>query len=209
MLLTGDMVDVCSVHARKIYACIHFTANGTRFIVFWFSISTHIISEALNLISIFNLMLIVNNVQNTLQIEVDLCRIESLKTMGCVPFAVNVCIREMLFLTCTEHTSTMSPVSETQDYGYLHLVKGTIKIWSLRDDMCRIESQKAMKCVQFAVNVHVYAYVKCSSSHVQNILQPCHQLMKLRIMTICIELKVLIKFGTSEMMCIELRTKRL
>ena len=91
---------------------------------------THIISEALNLISIFNLMLIVNNVQNTLQIEVDVCRIESLKTMGCVPFAVNVCIREMLFLTCTEHTSTMSPVSETQDYGYLHLVKGTVIIWN-------------------------------------------------------------------------------
>ena len=29
--------------------------------------------------------------------------------MKCVPFAVNVCICEMLFLAYTEHTSTMSP----------------------------------------------------------------------------------------------------
>ena len=59
----------------------------------------------------------------------------------------------MLFLTCTEHTSTMSPANETQDYDCLHQVKGTVIIWSLRDDMCRIESQEAMKCVPFAVNV--------------------------------------------------------
>ena len=32
--------------------------------------------------------------------------------------------------------------------------------------MCRIESQKAMKCVPFALNVCLY--VKCSSSHSQN-----------------------------------------
>ena len=38
--------------------------------------------------------------------------------MKCVPFAVNVCICEMLFLTCAEHTSTMSPVSEALDYYY-------------------------------------------------------------------------------------------
>ena len=73
--------------------------------------------------------------------------------------------------------------------------------------MCRIERQKSMKCIPFAVNV--YAYVKCSSSHVQSTLQPRHQLMKLTIMTICIVLKVLIKFRSSEMMCIELRAKRL
>ena len=29
--------------------------------------------------------------------------------MKCVPFTVNVCICELLFLACTEHTSTMSP----------------------------------------------------------------------------------------------------
>ena len=128
-------------------------ANGTRFIAFWLSISTHITSEALNLISTFNLMLIVNNVQNTLQIEVDLCRIESQKTMRCVPFAVNICIREMLFLTCTEHTSTVLPVSETQDYDYLIQVKGAVIIWTFRVDMCRIESQRDMNSVPFALNV--------------------------------------------------------
>ena len=114
-------------------------------------------------------------------------------------------ICEMLFLTCTEHTSTMSPVSETQDSDYLHQVKGAVKVWSFRDGMCSIESQKDMKCVPFAINV--YAYVKCSSSHAQNTLQPRHQLMKLRIITISIKTKVLVKFGTSEMMCVELRAK--
>ena len=38
--------------------------------------------------------------------------INSQKAMKCVPFAVNVCLCEMLFLTCTEHTSTTSPVNE-------------------------------------------------------------------------------------------------
>ena len=65
-----------------------------------------------------------------------------------VPFAC-----EMLFLTCTEHTSTTSPVNETQDYDYLHQVRGGDQIWNFIDDVCRIESQKAMKCVSFAVNV--------------------------------------------------------
>ena len=61
-----------------------------------------------------------------------MCRIESQKAMKCVQFAVNacICICEMLFLTCTEHTSTMSPVSETQDYGYLNQVKGAVIIWN-------------------------------------------------------------------------------
>ena len=47
-----------------------------------------------------------------------MCIIESQKAMKCVPFALNVCLCEMLFLTCTEHTSTTSPVNETQDYDY-------------------------------------------------------------------------------------------
>ena len=52
----------------------------------------------------------------------------------------------MLFLACTEHTSTMSPVIETQDYDYLHRVKGADQIWSFRDDMCIIESQRYEMC---------------------------------------------------------------
>ena len=63
-------------------------------------------------------------------------RIESQKDMKCVPFTVNICICEMLILTCIEHTSTMSPVNEAKDYDYLHQVKGAVKIWSFRDDMC-------------------------------------------------------------------------
>ena len=79
----------------------------------------------------------------------------------------------MLFLTCTEHTSTMSP--ELMKLRIMTIDIKTMvlkKIWSFRDDVCRIESQKAVKSVPFAVNV--YAYVKCSSSHAQNTLQPCH-----------------------------------
>ena len=71
-------------------------------------------------------------------------RIESQKDMKCVPFTVNICICEMLILTCIEHTSTMLP-----------------------------------------------------------------ELMKLRIMTISIKTKVLVKFGISVMMCVELRAKNL
>ena len=82
-----------------------------------------------------------------------MCRIESQKAMKCVPFAVNVCLCEMLFLTCSEHTSAMSPVNETQGYDYYHRNRGTDQIWNLRDDVCRIENQKAMKCVPFAVDV--------------------------------------------------------
>ena len=51
-----------------------------------------------------------------------------------------------------------------------------------------------MKYVHFA-DVHV----KCSYSHVQNSFQPHRHLMKLRIMTVSITLKVLIEFGASEM----------
>ena len=47
----------------------------------------------------------------------------------------------------------MFPVSEAQDYDYMHRVKGADQIWSFRDDTFRIESQKDMKCVPFAVNI--------------------------------------------------------
>ena len=101
---------------------------------------------------------------------------------------------------------TISPVSETQDYDYLHHVKGAVKSWSFRDDMCRIESQKDIKCVPFIINICI---CEMSCSHAQNTLQPRHQSMKLRIMTISIKTKVLNKFGTSEMKCVELRAKKL
>ena len=51
--------------------------------------------------------------------------------------------------------------------------------------------------------------MKCSCSHAQKTLQPHHQSMKLRIMTVSIKIKVLIKFRTSDNMYIELRAKKL
>ena len=73
--------------------------------------------------------------------------------MKCVQFAVNVCKCEMLIVTWTEHTSTTWPVNEGQDCDYQHQDKGTDQIWSFRDDMWIIESQKAMKCVHLTVYV--------------------------------------------------------
>ena len=85
-----------------------------------------------------------------------MCRIESQKAMKCVQFAVNVCICicEMLFLTCTEHTSTMSPeLMKLRIMTISIKTKVLVKFGTFRDDVCRIEGQKAMKCVPFAVNV--------------------------------------------------------
>ena len=101
----------------------------------------------------------------------------------------------------------MLPVIETQDYDYLHRVKGADQIWSFRDDMCRIESQKAMKCVPFAINVCICEMLFLACTEHTSTMSP--ELMKLRIMTISIKTKVLIKFGTSEMMFVELRAKKL
>ena len=60
--------------------------------------------------------------------------------------------------------------------------------------MCGIEGEKATRSVY---------------SHVQNTPQLCRQSTKLRNMTIRIKTKVLIKFEASEMMCVELRGKKL
>jgi hypothetical protein len=56
-------------------------------------------------------------------------------------------------------------------------------------------------------NTEIDIHTKCSYSHVQNIIQTHRQTTKLRNMIISIKTKVLIKFGTSEMTCVELRAK--
>ena len=56
--------------------------------------------------------------------------------MKYVPFAIKVCICEMLFLACSDHISTMPPVSDTQDYDYLYQNKGIDQIQNSRDDVC-------------------------------------------------------------------------
>jgi hypothetical protein len=52
-------------------------------------------------------------------------------------------------------------------------------------------------------------HVKCSFTHVQYIPQPHCQSIKLRNMTIGMKTKILIKFGASEMMSVEVRAKKL
>ena len=50
---------------------------------------------------------------------------------------------------------------------------------------------------------------ECSHSYVRNTLQPHRQSMEHRSVTIGMKIKVLIKCGTSEMMCAELRAENL
>ena len=99
----------------------------------------------------------------------------------------------------------MSPVSETQDYDYLHRVKGADQTWNFRDDVCRIERQKAMKYVPFAINACICEMLFLTCTEHTSTMSP----VKLRIMTISIKTKVLIKSGISAMMCVELRVKKL
>ena len=74
-------------------------------------------------------------------------------------------VYEILTLVCTEHTSTTSPVNGTQEYHYWHEIKSIDQVWDFRDDVCRIESGKFMKCVQLAItDVQYVQYVKCSHS---------------------------------------------
>ena len=63
-------------------------------------------------------------------------------------------------------------------------------------------------------SVHFAEHVKVSFSHVQNTPQSCRQLTKLKIITASklnnsIITKVVVKFGSSEMMYVELRAKQL
>ena len=65
-----------------------------------------------------------------------------------------------------------------------------------------------MKYVLFVVNVCILCEMLIfTCTEYTSTMSP--ELMKLRIMTISIKTKVLIKFGASEMMCVELRAKKL
>ena len=57
-------------------------------------------------------------------------------------------------------------------------------------------------------NIHTCAH-EFSYLHVQNMLQPHRPSMQLRSMIVNIKTKVLFKFGTSDIMCEELRAKKL
>ena len=51
--------------------------------------------------------------------------------------------------------------------------------------------------------------VRIPSSHVRNTPQPCCQSTKLRSMISYVKTKIVVKFEASEMMCVELRAKKL
>ena len=76
---------------------------------------------------------------------------------------------KVLILTDPQLSSTMSPVNQTLKYDYQHETKGGDKIWDFRDNVCRIEGQKAIESVHFA------EHVKCSYSRTHNSPQPCRQ----------------------------------
>ena len=61
--------------------------------------------------------------------------------------------------------------------------------------------------VSFAVNGCIYEMLFITNIEHTSIMSP--ELMKLRIMIVSIKTKVLIKFGTSEIMCVDLRAKKL
>ena len=51
--------------------------------------------------------------------------------------------------------------------------------------------------------------MKSSCTPIQKTPQPCRQSTKLRIMNISMKTKVLIKFGASDVKCVEMRAKKL
>ena len=67
----------------------------------------------------------------------------------------------------------MSPGNGTRDYDYQHQVKGTDQIWNFRDDVCRIESQKAMKCVPFAVSAYLCEMLFLTCAEHTSIITTC------------------------------------
>ena len=101
----------------------------------------------------------------------------------------------------------MSTVYTTLDYEYRHKNKGTSL--ALVSTKCRVYKwdQKSYKictdCRECMCkgNSHIHMYRTC-------MLLPHRQPMKLKSMIVNIKTKVLIKFGTSEMMCVEMRAKK-
>ena len=83
----------------------------------------------------------------------------------------------------------------------MHKNKGTGQVWSFNGEVCKIESQKVTKCVQFIERM------KSSPSHVQNAPQPRRQSTKLRNMIISMKTKVPVKFRASMVKCVELITR--
>ena len=114
----------------------------------------------------------------------------------------------MLFLTCTEHTSTMS--SELMKLRIVTIsIKAKVLIkFGTSEMMCvelRAKSYEMCTICCKCISICEMLFLTCTE-HASTMLP---ELMKLRIMTISIKTKVLIKFGASELICVELRAKKL
>ena len=100
------------------------------------------------------------------------------------------------------HTYTYRTHFKSQD---LWLLPSRQRYWSNLELQMWYALNWELKCVPLKFASH--ALLISLSSHVQNTLQLCHQLTRVRIMTIGIKTKVMIKIGAPKMMRVELRTK--
>ena len=78
----GDMIEVCSVHVRKIISHMHAYVYGKRYIFQSFLAlnSTHIISEVPNLISIFVSVIILSFINSGHMVE--MCAVHVMKSIS-------------------------------------------------------------------------------------------------------------------------------
>ena len=114
----------------------------------------------------------------------------------------------MLILTCTEHTSTMSPELLKLRIMTISIKAKVLIKFGTSEMMCvelRAKSYEMCTVCRKCISICEMLFLTCTEH--ASTMSP--ELMKLRIMTISIKTKVLIKFGASELICVELRAKKL
>ena len=114
----------------------------------------------------------------------------------------------MLILTCTEHTSTMSPELLKLRIMTISIKAKVLIKFGTSEMMCvelRAKSYEMCTICSKCISICEMLFLACTEH--TSTMSP--ELMKLRIMIINNKTKVLVKFGTSEMMCVELRAKKL
>ena len=128
----------------------------------------------------------------------------------------------MLMITHTEDTNTMSTVYTTLDYEYRHVNKGTDLVMVPRS---LYGTKTAERCVQYRFTLSPPKMLIITHTQKTPILFPLFTLlwimntdMRMKVLiwfwcmgciTIGITTKVLIKFETSQKICVELRAKML
>ena len=113
----------------------------------------------------------------------------------------------MLFITNIEHTSIMSPELMKLRIMIVSIKTKVLIKFGTSEIMCvDLRAKKLRNMYRFPLTcICEMLFFACIKKKVQS----CHQLMKFRIMTVSIRLKVLVKFGASEMICVESRAKKL